>query len=90
MSDPERILEVASEAFTRSGTNASLDDIARQADGGPGAWYCHFPMRDTFLQAVDQTEVDHSVKAMAKGTHRARVTHNLSFCSESSWNVGLG
>jgi AcrR family transcriptional regulator len=27
----ERILEVAKEAFTRSGANASLDDIAKEA-----------------------------------------------------------
>jgi AcrR family transcriptional regulator len=32
----ERILEVAKEALTRSGANASLDDIAKQARVGPG------------------------------------------------------
>src|ERR1700740_274777 len=32
----ERILEVAKEAFTRSGADASLDDIAREAGGGGG------------------------------------------------------
>jgi len=31
----ERILEVAKEAFTRSGANASLDDIAKEAGVGP-------------------------------------------------------
>jgi AcrR family transcriptional regulator len=32
----ERILEVAKRAFTRSGANASLDDIAKEAEvGGP-------------------------------------------------------
>src|SRR3984893_4699941 len=35
----ERILEVAKEAFTRSGANASLDDIAKQAGVGPGTLY---------------------------------------------------
>jgi AcrR family transcriptional regulator len=30
----ERILEVAKEAFTRSGSKASLDDIAREAGVG--------------------------------------------------------
>jgi AcrR family transcriptional regulator len=29
----ERILEVAQEAFARSGANTSLDDIAKQAGG---------------------------------------------------------
>jgi AcrR family transcriptional regulator len=30
----ERILEVAKEAFTRSGANAGLDDIAREVGAG--------------------------------------------------------
>jgi len=53
-----RILEVAKEAFTRSGANASLDDIANQADVGPGTLYRHFPSRDALLEAVYQTEVE--------------------------------
>ena len=39
----ERILEVAKEAFTRFGADASLDDIAQQAGVGPGTHYRHFP-----------------------------------------------
>jgi hypothetical protein len=31
----ERILEVAKQAFTRSGADTSLDEIAKQAGGGP-------------------------------------------------------
>jgi AcrR family transcriptional regulator len=53
----ERILEVAKEAFTRSGANASLDDIARQAEIGAGTLYRHFPTRDALLEAVYRTEV---------------------------------
>jgi AcrR family transcriptional regulator len=54
----ERILEVAKEAFTRSGANASLDDIAKQAGVGPGTLYRHFPTRDELLEAVYRTEVE--------------------------------
>jgi AcrR family transcriptional regulator len=54
----ERILEVAKEAFTRSGANASLDDIARQAGVGPGTLYRHFSTRDELLEAVYCTEVE--------------------------------
>lgn len=54
----ERILEVAQEAFTRSGANASLDDIAKQAGVGPGTLYRHFPTRDELLAAVYRTEVE--------------------------------
>jgi AcrR family transcriptional regulator len=53
-----RILEVAKEAFTRSGANASLDDIAKQAGVGPGTLYRHFPARDDLLEAVYRTEVE--------------------------------
>ena len=53
-----RILEVAKEAFTRLGANASLDDIAKQAEVGPGTLYRHFPTRDALLKAVYQTEVE--------------------------------
>lgn len=54
----ERILEVAKEAFTRSGANASLDDIAKEAGVGPGTLYRHFPTRDELLEAVYRTEVE--------------------------------
>ena len=54
----ERILEVAKEAFTRSGSNTSLDDIAKQAGVGPGTLYRHFPTRDQLLEVVYRTEVE--------------------------------
>jgi AcrR family transcriptional regulator len=54
----DRILEVAKVAFTRSGGDASLDDIAKQADVGPGTLYRHFPTRDALIEAVYHTEVE--------------------------------
>src|ERR1700686_4717395 len=54
----QRILEVAKEAFTRSGANASLDDIAKQAGVGPGTLYRHFPTRDSLIEAVYHTEAE--------------------------------
>jgi AcrR family transcriptional regulator len=54
----ERILEVAKEAFTRSGATASLDDIAKQAGVGPGTLYRHFPTREELLQAVYRSELE--------------------------------
>ncbi len=53
-----RILEAAKEAFTRSGANTSLDDIAKQAGVGAGTLYRHFPTRDALLEAVYRTEVE--------------------------------
>ena len=54
----ERILEVAKEAFTRSGANTSLDDIAKQAAVGAGTLYRHFPTREELLEAVYRTEME--------------------------------
>lgn len=54
----DRILEVAKEAFAKSGANASLDDIAKQAGVGPGTLYRHFPTREALIEAVYHTEVD--------------------------------
>jgi AcrR family transcriptional regulator len=54
----ERILEVAKEAFTRSGVDITLDDIAKQAAIGAGTLYRHFPTRDALLEAVYQNEVE--------------------------------
>jgi AcrR family transcriptional regulator len=53
----ERILEVAKVAFSRSGVDASLDDIAKQAGVGPGTLYRHFPTRDALIEAVYHAEV---------------------------------
>jgi AcrR family transcriptional regulator len=54
----ERVLEVAKAAFARSGADASLDDIAKQAGVGPGTLYRHFPTRDALIEAVYHTEVE--------------------------------
>jgi AcrR family transcriptional regulator len=62
----ERILEVAKEAFTRSGANASLDDIAKQAGVGPGTLYRHFPTREELLKAVYRAELEKLAAAEQK------------------------
>ena len=41
----ERILEVAKEAFARSGASTSLDDLAKKAGVGAGTLYRHFLLR---------------------------------------------
>jgi AcrR family transcriptional regulator len=54
----DRILDVAKEAFTRSGADTSLDDIAKEAGVGPGTLYRHFPTREELLEAVYRSEVE--------------------------------
>jgi AcrR family transcriptional regulator len=53
-----RVLEVAKEAFSRFGAEASLDDIAKQAGVGAGTLYRHFPTREALIEAVYRTEVE--------------------------------
>jgi len=62
----ERILEVAKEVFTRSGANASLDDIAKEAGVGAGTLYRHFPTRDALIEAVYRSEVEKLAAAEKK------------------------
>jgi AcrR family transcriptional regulator len=54
----ERILELAKQEFTRSGANASLEDIAKKAGVGPGTLYRHFPTREALLVAVYRSEME--------------------------------
>src|ERR1700753_2916460 len=54
----ERILELAKKAFTRSGAQITLDELAREAGIGPGTLYRHFPTRDALLEAVYRSEVE--------------------------------
>ena len=61
-----RILEVAKEAFARSGANASLDDIAKQAGVGPGTLYRHFSAREDLLRAVYRSELEKLAAAEGK------------------------
>ena len=62
----ERILEVAKEAFTRQGANASLDEIAKQAGVGAGTLYRHFPTRNELIEGVYRNEVEKLAAAAAR------------------------
>jgi AcrR family transcriptional regulator len=62
----ERILQVAKQAFTRSGADTSLDDIAKEARVGPGTLYRHFPTREELLKAVYRNELESLATAEEK------------------------
>ena len=53
----DAVLAAAREAFAAHGTDASLEDIARQANVGIGTLYRHFPTRQDLLEAVYAGEV---------------------------------
>jgi len=54
----DAILTAAREEFTDSGTDASLEDIARRAGVGPATLYRNFPARADLIEAVYVAEVD--------------------------------
>jgi AcrR family transcriptional regulator len=62
----ERILEVAKEAFTRSGGNINMDELARDAGVGPGTLYRHFPTKEALIEAVYRSEVAKMAAAQVK------------------------
>ncbi len=61
-----RILEVAKDAFTRYGAQASLDEIARQSEVGVGTLYRNFPSREDLLKAVYRTELEKLAEAQRR------------------------
>ena len=60
----DRILEVAWQTFAERGSNATMDEIARRAEIGPGTLYRHFPSRDALVEAVFGSHVE---KLIASG-----------------------
>jgi AcrR family transcriptional regulator len=53
----DRLLEVAVEAFTRDGLEATLDAIAKDAGVGIGTLYRHFPTRESLVEAAYRNEL---------------------------------
>jgi AcrR family transcriptional regulator len=53
----ERLLEVAGRAFSETGTDASLEAIAKDAGVGIGTLYRHFPTREALVEAAYRNEL---------------------------------
>jgi len=53
-----RILDAAAATFAESGTEASLEEVARRADVGIGTLYRHFPTRASLIEQVYRSRVD--------------------------------
>ena len=54
----ELLLSAAKSAFTETGAEVALEEIARRAGVGIGTLYRHFPTRGALLGAVYQREVE--------------------------------
>jgi AcrR family transcriptional regulator len=54
----ERLLATAKATFSKKGTSASLEEIARETGVGIGTLYRHFPTRDALVAAVYRNETE--------------------------------
>ncbi len=64
------VLEAAADVFAESGTDGSLEEIARRAGVGIGTLYRHFPTRGALVEQVYRDGVD-ALCASAPGAARA-------------------
>jgi AcrR family transcriptional regulator len=62
----ERLAAAAKAAFAETGTDASLEEIARRAGVGIGTLYRHFPTRDAVIEAVYRREVEQLAAAATR------------------------
>ncbi len=62
----ERVLEAAKAVFSRGGTEAGLEAVAREAGVGIGTLYRHFPTREALYEAVYRREVEQLVEMAAQ------------------------
>ncbi|MFB9593731.1 TetR/AcrR family transcriptional regulator [Streptomyces racemochromogenes] len=91
----ERLVTAAHEVFTEAGPGASLNEIARRADVGPGTLYRHFPNRQTLLTAVLEDRVqalcEHAEKLCASDSADAALAQWLdAFLAHARANHGMG
>lgn len=54
----DKLIEVATAAFTDSGVDVALEEIARRADVGIGTLYRHFPTREALVLAVYRKQIE--------------------------------
>src|SRR6185312_19079 len=53
----DKLIAAAKDLFAETGTDVSLDAVARRAGVGPGTLYRHFPTRDALVEAAYRSEV---------------------------------
>jgi AcrR family transcriptional regulator len=77
----ERILESARVVFARSGADAQIDDVARQANVGVGTVYRHFPTKEALLSEL----VREKFRLLTEGARRALDRPGDPFDSLAEW-----
>ena len=74
----DKLIAAAKDLFAETGTDVSLDAVARRAGVGPGTLYRHFPTRDALVEAAYRSEV------AELSTSAGRVASRSSAAVESS------
>jgi AcrR family transcriptional regulator len=62
----DRLIEAARKSFTATGTETSLEAIAREAGVGIGTLYRHFPNRQALLEGVYLEEIQNLADSAAR------------------------
>lgn len=65
----DALLVAARAVFAESGSDASLEEIARRADVGIATLYRNFPTRENLVEAVYVAEVERLIQVSAEGEH---------------------
>jgi AcrR family transcriptional regulator len=73
----DRIVEVAKDVWFKQGLDASLNEVARRAEVGPGTLYRHFPTREDLLDAVMKDWVDHIREAADRAVASSQPSRGL-------------
>jgi AcrR family transcriptional regulator len=73
----DRIVEVAKDVWFKQGLDASLNEVARRAEVGPGTLYRHFPTREDLLDAVMKDWVDRVREAADRGVASSQPSREL-------------
>jgi AcrR family transcriptional regulator len=62
----DKLIEAARRSFTASGTETSLEAVAREAGVGIGTLYRHFPNRQALLEGVYLEEIENLADSAAR------------------------
>jgi AcrR family transcriptional regulator len=86
----QRILRAASEVFTTSGVEATLDEIARHAGVGVGTVYRRFPDKEALIEALFEERLGAMVGLAERGVANPDPWSGLVFFLEQAGGLLAG
>lgn len=85
----EAVVKAARERFSREGTAAQIDDIARDAGVGVGTVYRHFPTKEDLVEALVEARFAHIAEYGAEAVEAAKDRPWEAFSDYMRRSVGL-